>query len=167
MTLLRHGQKLLTWIGLTWVNNIHNNLIKYNHSNHTNHKQADFNNDALKFQILEELPDQIKSYLSNFEISISNNVTPQYALGSGNLFPFALVTGMRTITGSFSVYNINGPLGVTSWNSYAAAPHGNVQFSLGGNTYNISAEFHRVTPAGQVGPIISTIAFKGIGIQNL
>ena len=105
--------------------------------------------------------------LSNFEISISNNVTPQYALGSGNLFPFALVTGMRTITGSFSVYNINGPLGVTSWNSYAAAPHGNVQFSLGGNTYNISTEFHRVTPAGQVGPIISTIAFKGIGIQNL
>lgn len=50
------------------MNNIHNNLIKYNHSNHTNHKQADFNNDALKFQILEELPDQIKSYLSNFEI---------------------------------------------------------------------------------------------------
>lgn len=50
------------------MNNIHNNLIKYNHSNHTNHKQSDFNNDALKFQILEELPDQIKSYLSNFEI---------------------------------------------------------------------------------------------------
>lgn len=27
-----------------------------------------FNNDALKFQILEELPNQIKDYLSNFEI---------------------------------------------------------------------------------------------------
>ncbi|EHM68613.1 hypothetical protein SEVCU071_2197 [Staphylococcus epidermidis VCU071] len=26
------------------------------------------NNDALKFQLLEELTDQIKSYLSNFEV---------------------------------------------------------------------------------------------------
>ncbi len=26
------------------------------------------NNDALKFQLLEELPDQIKSYLNNFEV---------------------------------------------------------------------------------------------------
>ena len=38
------------------------------HSNHTNHQQTEFNNDALKFQALEELPSQIKSYLSNFEI---------------------------------------------------------------------------------------------------
>ena len=38
------------------------------HSNYTNHKNTKFNNDALKFQILEELPNQIKDYLSNFEI---------------------------------------------------------------------------------------------------
>ena len=38
------------------------------HSNHTNHQQNEFNNDALKFQVLEELPQQIKDYLSNFEI---------------------------------------------------------------------------------------------------
>ncbi|MCG1162684.1 replication initiator protein A (plasmid) [Staphylococcus warneri] len=38
------------------------------HSNHTNHQQTEFNNDALKFQVLEELPTQIKIYLSNFEI---------------------------------------------------------------------------------------------------
>ncbi|MBL7566117.1 replication initiator protein A [Staphylococcus saccharolyticus] len=38
------------------------------YSNHTNHKNTKFNNDALKFQILEELPNQIKDYLSNFEI---------------------------------------------------------------------------------------------------
>ena len=38
------------------------------HSNHTNHQQTEFNNEALKFQVLEELPSQIKSYLSNFEI---------------------------------------------------------------------------------------------------
>ncbi|WHI82625.1 replication initiator protein A (plasmid) [Staphylococcus epidermidis] len=38
------------------------------HSYHTNHQNTKFNNDALKFQILEELPSQFKSYLSNFEI---------------------------------------------------------------------------------------------------
>ena len=44
-----------------------NNFINH-HSNHTNHQQTEFNNDALKFQALEELPTQIKTYLSNFEI---------------------------------------------------------------------------------------------------
>ena len=38
------------------------------YSNHTNHTNNKFNNDALKFQILEELPNQIKDYLNNFEI---------------------------------------------------------------------------------------------------
>ena len=38
------------------------------HSDHTNHEYTGFNNDALKFQVLEELPNQIKDYLSNFEI---------------------------------------------------------------------------------------------------
>ena len=38
------------------------------HSNHTNHQHTEFNNDALKFQVLEELPQQIKDYLSKFEI---------------------------------------------------------------------------------------------------
>lgn len=39
-----------------------------NHSYHINHQNTEFNNDALKFQVLEELPSQIKDYLSNFEI---------------------------------------------------------------------------------------------------
>ncbi|WP_341393193.1 replication initiator protein A [Clostridium sporogenes] len=45
-----------------------NDTLAETHSNHTNHKNTKFNNDALKFQILEELPNQIKDYLSNFEI---------------------------------------------------------------------------------------------------
>lgn len=45
-----------------------NNISTNIHSNHTNHQQTEFNNDALKFQVLEELPQQIKDYLSNFEI---------------------------------------------------------------------------------------------------
>ena len=38
------------------------------HSDHTNHEYTGFNNDALKFQVLEELPQQIKEYLNKFEI---------------------------------------------------------------------------------------------------
>ena len=105
--------------------------------------------------------------MSNFEFSINNNITAQYALGQPNLFPFALVTGIRTITGSFSVYNITGPLGRDKWDNYSAAPHGEISFSLANQTFSpIYAEFHRVTPAGQVGPIVSTINYLGIGVQS-
>ncbi|MEJ7540029.1 replication protein, partial [Staphylococcus lugdunensis] len=37
-------------------------VSKNYHSNHTNHQQTEFNNNALKFQALEELPTQIKTY---------------------------------------------------------------------------------------------------------
>lgn len=45
-----------------------NEHSQFIHSNHSNHQNIEFNNDALKFQLLEELPNQIKSYLSNFEV---------------------------------------------------------------------------------------------------
>ncbi|SCT42794.1 replication initiator protein A [Staphylococcus caeli] len=50
------------------MNDTYNNQTNHNHSDHTNHQQSEFNNDALKFQVLEELPQQIKDYLSKFEI---------------------------------------------------------------------------------------------------
>ena len=50
------------------MNDTYNNQTNHNHSDHTNYQQSEFNNDALKFQVLEELPKQIKDYLSNFEI---------------------------------------------------------------------------------------------------
>ncbi|PTI81190.1 replication protein [Staphylococcus xylosus] len=50
------------------MNDTYNNQTHHNHSDHTNHQQSEFNNDALKFQVLEELPQQIKDYLSKFEI---------------------------------------------------------------------------------------------------
>src|SRR5699024_2044139 len=43
------------------------NLIN-TQSNNTNYQQNKFNNEALKFQVLEELPQQTRDYLSNFEI---------------------------------------------------------------------------------------------------
>ncbi|WP_433912058.1 replication initiator protein A (plasmid) [Staphylococcus sp. LKG4-2] len=50
------------------MNDTYNNQTNHNHSDHTSHQQSEFNNDALKFQVLEELPQQIKDYLSKFEI---------------------------------------------------------------------------------------------------
>lgn len=50
------------------MNDTFNRISNNYHSNHTNHQQIEFNNDALKFQALEELPQQIKIYLSNFEV---------------------------------------------------------------------------------------------------
>src|SRR5699024_3125804 len=50
------------------LNDTTNNISTNTHSNHTNRQQTEFNNDALKFQVLEELPQLIKDYLSNFEI---------------------------------------------------------------------------------------------------
>ncbi|HEA4021265.1 replication initiator protein A [Staphylococcus aureus] len=43
----------------------HNTL----HSNHANHQFNEFNNNALKYHLLQEIPDQLQSYLSNFEVS--------------------------------------------------------------------------------------------------
>ncbi|WP_192947182.1 replication initiator protein A [Staphylococcus cohnii] len=50
------------------LNDNSNNISTNTHSDHTNHQHTEFNNDALKFQVLEELPQQIKDYLGNFEI---------------------------------------------------------------------------------------------------
>ncbi|RQM87531.1 replication protein (plasmid) [Staphylococcus xylosus] len=50
------------------LNDTYSDPKKNNHSGHTNHQQTDFNNDALKFQVLEELPQQLQDYLSKFEI---------------------------------------------------------------------------------------------------
>ncbi|MFQ3852274.1 replication initiator protein A [Staphylococcus parequorum] len=50
------------------LNDTYTNSIKSNHPDHTNHQQTEFNNDALKFQVLEELPQQLQDYLSKFEI---------------------------------------------------------------------------------------------------
>lgn len=50
------------------MNDSSNNPINNNHSNHTYHQQTEFNNNALKFQVLEELPQQLQDYLHKFEI---------------------------------------------------------------------------------------------------
>ena len=53
------------------TNDLNDNKLTFpsNHTNHSNHNNSNFNNEALKFQLLEELPQSIKNYLSNFEVA--------------------------------------------------------------------------------------------------
>ena len=53
------------------TNDLNDNKLTFpsNHTNHSNHNNLNFNNEALKFQLLEELPQSIKNYLSNFEVA--------------------------------------------------------------------------------------------------
>mgnify|MGYP002720633708 FL=1 len=53
------------------TNDLNDNKPTYpsNHTNHSNHYNPNFNDEALKFQLLEELPHSIQNYLSNFEVA--------------------------------------------------------------------------------------------------
>ncbi|RNM46769.1 replication protein, partial [Staphylococcus aureus] len=53
------------------TNDLNDNKLTFpsNHTNHSNHDNSNFNNEALKFQLLEELPKSIQNYLSNFEVA--------------------------------------------------------------------------------------------------
>ncbi|HDJ6752133.1 TPA: replication initiator protein A, partial [Staphylococcus aureus] len=53
------------------TNDLNDNKPTYpsNQTNHSNHYNPNFNNEALKFQLLEELPQSIQNYLSNFEVA--------------------------------------------------------------------------------------------------
>ncbi|KAB2214719.1 replication initiator protein A [Staphylococcus epidermidis] len=53
------------------TNDLNDNKLTFpsNHTNHSNHNNLNFNNEALKFQLLEELPQSIQNYLSNFEVA--------------------------------------------------------------------------------------------------
>ena len=52
------------------TNDLNDNKLNYpsNHTSHSNHYYSKFNDDALKFQLLEELPQSIQNYLNNFSV---------------------------------------------------------------------------------------------------
>ena len=47
-----------------------------NHTNNSNHYYSKFNDEALKFQLLEELPQNIQTYLSNFSVAEIKIIKP-------------------------------------------------------------------------------------------
>jgi len=102
---------------------------------------------------------------SNFDFTVANNIETVYSLGQPNLFPFELVPGLRTITGSLSVYNTPLFDGATAWDLYEAANVSTIQFNIGAIDLEMKVRFHRVEPASAVGPIISTVGFTGVTHQ--
>lgn len=103
---------------------------------------------------------------SNFDFTISNNLETVYSLSQPNLFPYEIVPGLRTITGSVSVYDTPEFDGVDRWDDYLAANIGTIAFDIGGLTISMKVRFHRVEPASSVGPIVSTVGFTGVGHQT-
>ena len=60
------------------TNDLNDKKLTYpsNHTNHSNHYHSNFNNEALKFQLLEELPQSIQRYLSNFSVNEIKIIKP-------------------------------------------------------------------------------------------
>jgi hypothetical protein len=103
---------------------------------------------------------------SNFDFSIANNLQTVYSLGQPNLFPFEIVPGLRTITGSISVYNTPRADGKDAWDDYEASEVSTIAFNIGGLAIDMKVRFHRVEPASSATPIISTIGFTGVSHQT-
>ena len=57
------------------TNDLNDNKLTFP-SNHSNHNNSNFNNEALKFQLLEELPQSIQRYLSNFSVNEIKIIKP-------------------------------------------------------------------------------------------
>ena len=53
------------------TDDLNDNKLNYpsNNTSHSNHYYSKFNDDALKFQLLEELPQSIQNYLNNFSVT--------------------------------------------------------------------------------------------------
>jgi len=102
---------------------------------------------------------------SNFDFTVSNNLEPVYSLSQANLFPVQVVEGLRTITGSLSVFNAPEVDGVETWDEYVAANVSTLTFNVGDLSVTANVQFHRVEPAASVGPVVSTVAFTGVTHQ--
>ena len=104
---------------------------------------------------------------SSFEFTINNNLEVVYAIHeTANYFPFDIVPGLRTITGSLSVYNIPGSEGANAYTAFQADGYGRITFNVGGGEQSANVRFHRVEPTLSASPIISTVGFTGVGNQG-
>lgn len=91
--------------------------------------------------------------ISAFEISVANNITPYFKLGSG-VFPTVLIEGIRTVTGSISYYGPPGSITI---------PSSALDFNFGASTITLD----RVVTTGQVpaaspGLTVTTENFTGV-----
>lgn len=102
----------------------------------------------------------------SFDFTIANNLEVAYSLAQANLFPFEVIPGLRTITGTLTAYNIPQALGVDTYDDYDADDFSTITFSIDTLTITMQVQLHRIQPASSVGPIVSTLGFTGVGHQT-
>ena len=106
--------------------------------------------------------------VSSFDLTIANNIEAVYAInGRGDYYPESLVPGLRHISGSITYYNVPNEHGeAEDYDTAHANKVDNLEVDLGGAAFNFACAFHRVVPSSSVGPMMSTVAFTGVGPQT-
>jgi hypothetical protein len=107
------------------------------------------------------MPNIPNSSIYSFELSINNNTIPIYTSGQNNtnLFPYKIRIGVQEVSGSIGFYTKGENL---AWLTSSSSPV-TIIFATAGFTVNIKALLHPVSRVGSVTPVISTVAFSGVG----
>jgi len=103
---------------------------------------------------------------SNFDFTISNNLNPVYSLGQKDLFPFEIVPGMRTITGTLSIYNTPQADGFNTYDLYDAKNPCTISFTIGSIVLDMKVRFHRIEPSLNPNVVVSSLGFSGLTHQS-
>ncbi len=94
-----------------------------------------------------------------FEIDVQNNATAVWAM-NGNYFPYAIIGGLRMVTGSVTVFDPNGNYG-GALDYASASANGAFAISGGGISIDFSGKvaWARIEPKLGVGPFMATYKF--------
>ncbi len=97
--------------------------------------------------------------VQQFEVNVNNNATAVWAM-AGNYFPYAIIGGLRMITGSVTVYDPNGTDGGTDTYANATAS-GDFRIQGAGIDidFNGKVAWARIEPKLGVGPFMATYQF--------
>jgi hypothetical protein len=121
-----------------------------------------------------ELPDPIDSIiLQSFQFNVANNLEYQYALSQSNLKPFDIIPGLRQLSGSITIYNVEEFEGYDTFDGYCAGSEHFITFSLseGGacsipeQEIQMKVRFERINPTLNTSVVTSTVGFTGVGHQ--
>jgi len=111
---------------------------------------------------------------SNFDFTVANNIEAQYSLGQADLKPYDLVPGLRNISGSITIFNIEDFGGADTFDSYCADQVHTINLNIEGGScvftddkdVSMKVRFSRIEPSLSAGIITSTVAFQGVTDQT-
>jgi hypothetical protein len=110
------------------------------------------------------------SGLQSFSITITNNVSRQFAIRGSDLFG-DLVRGMSAVSGQAVSYELKSTEAVTGsqfgegaehWDTYDGDDYYPIKIDLGGTELRCTVVWHRATSELSTGPVLTTMGFDGI-----